>query len=357
MRNFTVGPVHSPECVLEVAGQDAPYFRTDEFSAQAKEAERLFLEFAGAPEGSRAVFLTGSGTAGMDALAMNLLGPGDKALVVDGGAFGHRWAQICEVHGIPHERIGLRPGESLKAGHLAPFTGKGFTAFLVNMHETSTGVLYDMPLIADFCRREGLFLLVDAISAFLADPFDMAALGAGAMVAGSQKALACMPGMALLALSPTALERVAAARPPSLYFDLKEALKDGERGQTPFTPAVSTFLQIHARLKQIAAAGGPASEIRRTAALAADFRSRIAGLPLEQLPETPSNAVTALRVANGAARAIFAALKDEWGMWICPNGGELADHVFRVGHIGALTEGDNEVLASALRELHERGMF
>ena len=357
MRNFTVGPVHSPECVLEVAGKDAPYFRTGEFSAAAKEAERLFLEFAGAPVGSRAVFLTGSGTAGMEALAMNLLGAGDKVLVVDGGSFGHRWAQICTVHGIPHERIVLRPGEALKEAHLEPYAGCGFTAFLVNMHETSTGVLYDMPLIAGFCRREGLFLVVDAISAFLADPFDMTELGAGAMVAGSQKALACMPGMALLALSPTALKRVAAARPPSLYFDLKEALKDGERGQTPFTPAVSTILQIHARLKQIAASGGPTAEVSRTAALAADFRARIAGLPLTQLSESPSNAVTALRVANGSARTIFAALKDEWGMWICPNGGELADHVFRVGHIGALTAEDNAVLASALQELHKRGLF
>ena len=357
MRNFTVGPVHSPECVLEVAGRDAPYFRTDEFSASAKEAERLFLAFAGAPAGSRAVFLTGSGTAGMEALAMNLLRTGDMALVVDGGSFGHRWAQICEVHGVPHERVALRPGEALKAQHLVPFAGRGFTAFLVNMHETSTGVLYDMDMIADFCRREGLFLIVDAISAFLADSFDMTALGAGAMVAGSQKALACMPGMSLLALSPAALERIAAAHPQSLYFDLKEALKNGERGQTPFTPAVSTFLQIHARLKQIAASGGPASEMRRTAALAADFRARISGLPLKQLPETPSNAVTALRVSNGSARAIFSMLKDEWNMWICPNGGELADHVFRVGHIGALTTDDNAALAAALRELHSRGVY
>lgn len=357
MKNFTVGPVHSPACVLEVAGCDAPYFRTDAFSATVKEAERLFLAFAGAPEGSRAVFLTGSGTAGMEALAMNLLGPHDKALVVDGGSFGHRWARICEIHGVPHERVALRPGEALKNHHLVPFAGRGFTAFLVNMHETSTGVLYDMDMIADFCRREGMFLIVDAISAFLADPFDMESLGAGAMVAGSQKALACMPGMALLALSPVALERIARMRPQSLYFDLKEALKDGERGQTPFTPAVSTFLQIHARLKQIAADGGPAAEVWRTSALAADFRARIAGLPLELVAESPSNAVTALRVANGSARAIFAALKDEWETWICPNGGDLADHVFRVGHIGALTIDDNAALAEALAELHRRGVF
>lgn len=357
MLNFTVGPVQSPPCVHEIGARDVPYFRTPEFSAVLLEAERLALSFAGAPAGSRAVFLTGSGTAGMEAAVMNLLTPRDKAIVVNGGSFGRRFSQICGIHGVPREEIRLEPGKALRPGHLAPLAGRGFTALLVNMHETSTGVLYDMPMIADFCRREGLFLLVDAISAFLADPFDMAALGAGAMVAGSQKAMACPPGVSLLALAPAALDRIARNDPKSLYFDLKAALKDGERGQTPFTPAVGTLLQIHARLREIAAAGGAASEIRRTAALAADFRARIAGLPLDPLSESPSNAVTALRVRNRSARAVFAALKDRFGIWICPNGGDLADDVFRVGHLGALSAEDNAALVSALRELQAEGLF
>ncbi len=357
MINFTVGPVPSPSCVHEIGAQDVPYFRTPEFSRLMKDSERLFLSFAKAPAGSRAVFLTGSGTAGMEASVMNLLGKRDRAVVVDGGSFGHRFEQLCCIHDVPHETIRLRTGESLKASHLEPFAGRGFTAFVVNVHETSTGVLYDMPMIGDFCRREGLFLLADAISSFLADPLDMAALGVGAMIAGSQKALACPPGIALLALSPAALARVAESEPKSLYFDLKLALKDAERGQTPFTPAVGTLLQLHARLREIEAAGGADSETDRTAALAADFRAKIAGLPLDFLPEAPSNAVTALRMRRGDAREVFAALKDEYGMWICPNGGDLAASVFRVGHIGAHTVADNDALVAALRELGARGIL
>ena len=137
-----------------------------------------------------------------------------------------------------------------------------------------------------------------------------------------------------------------------MYFDLADALKNGERGQTPFTPAVGTLLQINERLRAIAAAGGARAELERAADLAADFRRRIQGMPFELLSESPANGVTALRVAPGiSAKEIFARMKDEHGIWICPNGGELAESVFRVGHMGALTPADNETLASALAEV------
>lgn len=349
MKNFAVGPVEEFGETLAIGGERTPYFRTEEFSAVMLENERLVLEFAGADAGARAVFLTGSGTAGMEAAVLNVLGEGDRVLVVDGGSFGARFCRICGVHGILHDAIRLAAGRQIREKDLAPFDGKGYTALLVNKHETSTGVLYDMDLLADFCRRNGMLLVVDNISSFLADEFDMAALGADVMIAGSQKALACAPGVSVLVLGPRALERVERNRPKTFYLDLKAALADGARGQTPFTPAVGILRQIHARLESIAAAGGAASEIRRTARLATHFRSGIRGLPLESFSESPSNAVTALHPTNGiSAYDVFLELKNHHGLWICPNGGELKDAVFRVGHMGALTTADNEALLAAL---------
>lgn len=78
-----------------------------------------------------------------------------------------RFAKICEIHEVPHEEIQLESGRALRSEDLAPYEGKGFTGFLVNVHETSTGVLYDMELISDFCRRNQLILAVDAVSSFL----------------------------------------------------------------------------------------------------------------------------------------------------------------------------------------------
>lgn len=137
-----------------------------------------------------------------------------------------------------------------------------------------------------------------------------------------------------------------------MYFDLQDALANQTRGQTPFTPAVGTLLQIHARLCQIMADGGAAREISRCANMAAYFRNKIFGLPLEVVSESMSNAVTPLHPTNGmSAYDIFLKLKDEYGIWICPNGGDLKDEVFRVGHIGALTTKDVDALVSALKEV------
>ena len=358
MLNFTVGPVQSREAVHAIGAEDVPYFRTTEFSEVMLENERLMLRFTAAPEGSRVVFITGSGTASMEAVIMNLLTPQDRALVVNGGSFGARFCKICEVHDVPHDEIQLETGKRLCEEDLAAkvacgdVDGKGHTAFLVNKHETSTGVHYDMQLISEYCKAHGLLLIVDNISSFLCDEFNMTELGADVMITGSQKALACPPGVSIIVLSPRALERVAKNNPKCMYFDLKDALKNQERGQTPFTPAVQILLQVNARLKEIEATGGVAAEVAKARGMAEYFRNKIKDLPLEIVSESLSNAVTPLHPTNGmSAYDIFLKLKDEHGIWVCPNGGELKDKIFRVGHMGCLTTSDYDTLVKALKEV------
>ena len=356
MLNFTVGPVMSSDEVREIGSEQVPYFRTPEFSNIMLENENLMKKFAGAGKDARTVFLTASGTGSMEAAVINLFTERDRLLVVNGGSFGRRFVDICRIHGIPYEEISLGFGEDLTAGHLRDYEGKGFTGFLVNVHETSTGVHYNMELIADFCLRNSIFLVVDAISSFLADYFNMEEYGAQVMITGSQKALACPPGISIMVLSAEAVKRIESNNVKSLYFDLKSALKNGERGQTPFTPAVGILRQINKRLRMIDEAGGEAVEIRRVAALAADFREKIKHLPLEHITSSPSNAVTSLKVREGiSADALFHKIKDEYGIWICPNGGELKHKVFRVGHIGALSKADNTTLVNCFKELEKKG--
>ena len=357
MINFTVGPVQSTEAVRAIGAEQIPYFRTAEFSELMFENEALVKKFAKASDDSRVVFITGSGSAGMETAIMNTLTPKDKAIVVNGGSFGERFVELLTLHEIPFTEIKLKSGKALKPEHLAGLDGQGYTTFLVNKHETSTGVHYDINLISEFCKRNGLFMIVDCISTFLADPFDMEALGADIMITGSQKALACPPGIAVMALSPRALERIDNTKCKCQYFDLKLALKNGERGQTPWTPAVGILRQINIRLKEIDANGGVEGEIARTAALANYFREQIKDLPFEIISESLSNAVTPLHPTTASAFDIFLKIKDDYGMWICPNGGELKDMVFRVGHIGALTKADYDQLVAAFIDLQKKGFI
>lgn len=352
--NFTVGPVMSDEAVRGIGAEQVPYFRTPEFSEVMLQSERLMLQFAHAPEDSRVAFMTGSGTASMEAVVMNVLTARDRAIVVNGGSFGQRFVEQCGIHGVPYTEIHLDFCQPLTEAHLAPLAGGGYTALLVNMGETSTGVLYDMALISRFCRENGLLLVVDAISTFLADDFDMAALGADVMITGSQKALACPPGISIVVLSPRALARVEENPTRCMYLDLKDALKNGERGQTPFTPAVGTLLQVNRRLRDIEAHGGVAAETRRIAELAADFRQKVRQLPFQMASPSPQNGVTSLRTEGCSAYDIFTVLKDEYRIWVCPNGGELRDRIFRVGHLGALTKEDNTTLVEAMTEVLKR---
>lgn len=357
MLNFTVGPVMSDEEVRKIGGEQVPYFRTPEFSAVMLENEKLMKKFAKAGEDARVVFITGSGTASMEAAVMNVFDETDKVLVVNGGSFGHRFVELCQIHDVPYEEITLETGKALTKEQLDAYDGKGFTGFLVNVHETSTGVHYDINMISEFCKKNGIFLVVDAISSFLADEFDMAELGVQVMITGSQKALACPPGVSVIVLSDEAVQRVESRNVKCMYLNLKSALKNGERGQTPFTPAVGTLRQINARLKEIEAAGGVESETQKIAALAQDFREKIKDLPFEIVSNSMSNAVTPLHPLNVSAYQVFTTLKDEYGIWVCPNGGELADKIFRVGHIGALTKEDNTTLVNALRDMQKRGLL
>lgn len=355
MINFTVGPVQSPNNVREIASKNVPYFRTQEFSKIMLENETMMLEFSHAPIGSRAVFMTCSGTGSMEASIINTLTKNDKVLVINGGSFGERFVELLTLHEIPFKQIVPKRGNDIRDEDLLPYENKGYTSFLVNVHETSTGVHYNMNRISNFCKRNHLFLIVDAISSFLADEFDMEESGADIMITGSQKALACHPGVSIIVLSNSALERIQKNNPRCMYFDLKLALKNQERGQTPFTPAVSTLLQIHARLSEIKKNGGVYNEIKKTHALAQYFRERIKGLPLEITSASLSNAVTPLHPFNVSAYSVFLVLKDEYGIWVCPNGGELRDIIFRVGHIGNIHKEDYDILVAALTDMKAKG--
>ena len=357
MLNFTVGPVMCSDDVRAIGGEQVPYFRTAEFSALMLENEQLMLKFAKAPEGSKAVFMTNSSTGSMEAAVMNCFTDKDKVLVIDGGSFGHRFVELCEIHDVPHTVLKLNHGQKLTKERLYEYDDQGFTGLLVNIDETSTGILYDSEMIGEFCKKNHIFYVCDCVSAFLADSFDMAHCGADVMITGSQKVLAFPPGISIIILAPRAVERVKGARVKSMYFDLADALKNMERGQTPFTPAVGILRQINARLKEIEAAGGADAEVARVAAQAADFREKIKDLPFTLVSEAPANGVTSVHPLNADAFQIFLTLKDEYGIWICPNGGDMAHTVFRVGHIGHLTHEDNTTLINALKDMQKRGLI
>ena len=356
MINFTVGPVQMSKKIRDIGQREIPYFRTEEFSKIMKENEKMICSLAEADDKSKALFLTGSGTSGMEATILNCFSKEDKVLIINGGSFGQRFVDICKVLDIPFYEIKLNYGEILTEQELEKYSDKGISGLLVNAHETSTGILYDMKMISKFCKKNNIFFVVDSISSFIADELSFLNLGIDVMIIGSQKALALPPGLAILILSEKAITRIKNNKVNSLYFDLKIALKDNQNGQTPFTPAVSILLQLHERLKDILEEGIKA-ERAKIKELKLDFINRIKNLPLKIFSKNASNAMTAIETKNVSAYSIFLILKDKYNIWVCPNGGELKEKIFRVGHIGHLSISDNDKLIEALNDINKRGLL
>ncbi len=347
-RLLVPGPVEIPEEIRRVGAERLPYMRTAEFSAitfEVVDGLRRVVDTVG-----DVVLLTASGTAAMEAAVLALFRPGERVLVVVGGTFGRRFVEICRIHGVPHDAIELEPGRDLDLAELSDrVRGGTYAGVLVNAHETSTGALYDVEGMGNILRDTPTLLVVDAIGTVCADPYRMDAWGVDATVFSTQKGLALPPGMAFVALSPRARERALSAPRRSLYLHLADYLKDGERGQTPYTVAVGLVLQLRERLRRLLATGVEA-EVAATRRRALRFRQGVEGLPVTILPERPSSALTALRLQTQSITApeVVRRLWKEFGLVVAPNPQPLRDRVFRVAHLGAQTDDDVESAILAL---------
>ena len=347
MKLFTVGPVMMYPETLRIEGSQQPYFRTPEFSKVMKDIEGWFLQSVHAPRGSEFIALTSSGTGAMDATVSNLLTKNDKVLVINGGSFGARFSHICDHYSIPHEDYVIPFLHAFEKEEFERYDGQGFTALLVNACDTSTGQKYDLDYLGEFCQRNNMLFIVDAVSAYLADPINMEKQNIDAILTASQKALALAPGVALVALSSKAIDRLGRG-PRAYYFDFKDYIDNQRRGQPPFTSAVGTMLALHQRLECIDRQGIDVVNAEH-AERAAHFRDLIKDLPLG-LPEIPlSNSCTPILFPGENATAVYDALREKYDITLTPSGGDWKDKQLRVGHLGNLTLGDYDDLVLKLR--------
>lgn len=352
MKLFTAGPVEMFPETLEIAGKQLPYFRTPEFSKIMLENKEMFLESIYASAETEVVFLTASGTAAMEASVINCFTKEEKLLVINGGSFGARFGEICAVHQIPYDELYLSFGEILTKDKLEAFAGRKYTGLLVNLHETSTGQLYDIKMLSAFCRENNIYLVVDGIGAYGADEIDFDKYGIDVLIVSSQKALALSPGLAMIAVSRRIYKnKVMMISSGSFYLDFKTHINNLTRGQTPFTPAVGILLELHERLGQIRKTGILQVQ-HEMHELAVYFRELLKEKGF-LLPEYPlSNALTPV-VLSPYARVMYDRLKEEYDLIVTPGGGEMADKLIRIGHFGCMKKEDYEVLLSAMERIWE----
>ncbi len=347
---FTPGPVKMSQEIMDIGAKQTPYFRNCEFSEVTFACEKGLLEMVNAPKGSKVIFLTASGTAGMESVVMNLLSKDDNALVVNGGGFGGRFVEICKTHDVTHRDFKVANTNLSDIEALAP--QEDYSALIVNAHETSVGHLYDLNAMGAYAQKNNMLYIVDAISMLVTDKLDMQESNIDVVIASSQKGLALPPGLTMVILNPKALEKVQEIK--SLYFNFKDYLSNGERGQTPYTPAVTIMLQLEARLAQIKRLGGVERSIANAKAMSEYFRQSIKGLPLKAYTPYMPNAMTTLTPTDGkSAMDIVNGLEEAYKVMVCPNGGELREVIFRVSHMGEMTKEYTDVLIDSLYDYYK----
>ncbi len=341
---FTPGPVKMADDILTIGAKQTPYFRNYEFSKIIFECEKNLLKIVNAPDNSRVLFFTASGTAGMEATVQNLLSCDDETLVINGGGFGQRFVDICNLHKINNINYKVENNNLSDISNLEKY--KNIDAILINAHETSIGLLYNLSSVGDFCKRNNILNIVDGISMFVTDELDMKKFNIDALILSSQKGLALPPGISMIVLTPNTISKL--QPPTSIYFDFQSYLDDGLRGQTPFTPAVTILLQLHERLKQIIE-NGIKNEVSKAQKIANYFRKSVEPLPLQLYNEYMPNAMTTLTPSDSKqASTIVNDLDKIYNIIVTPNGGELKDKIFRVSHMGAMTKEYTDILIDAL---------
>jgi aspartate aminotransferase-like enzyme len=301
------------------------------------------------------LIFTSSGTGAMEGAVSNLLSKGDKALVVRGGKFGERWGEICKAYGIEFIPIDVDWGKAVdpKQVQKALDSNPSIRAVYTQASETSTGAKHPIREMAEIVKKyEETVIVVDAITGIGVFNIPMDEWGIDVLISGSQKALMLPPGLAFAALSDKAWKFVERSNLPKYYFGFKKGLKSAQKNQNSFTPAISLFVGLRESLNLIRKEGLEAV-FRRHEKLAEATRAAVKALGLElYAPDSPSNALTAVKVPEGIPGGKLKSLFfEKFGITVAGGQDQAKGKIIRIAHLGYYERLDMVMVISALEML------
>ncbi len=350
---FSPGPTMLPPEVLLKMAEPIMHHREPAF-------EKIFAEIR---EGLKYLFqtknevlvFTSSGTGAMEGAVSNILSRGDKALVIRGGKFGERWGEICKAYGIEFIPIDVEWGKAVEPESIrkALESDPAIRAVYSQASETSTGVRHPIREIAEIVKRyEDKVLVVDAITGIGVFDIPTDEWGIDVVVSGSQKALMLPPGLAFAALSEKAWKLVERSNLPKYYFDFKKELKSTKKNQSSYTPAISLFVGLRESLNMIRKEGLEAL-FRRHEKLARATREAVKALGLGlYAPDSPSNAVTAVKIPEGIdGERLKDLFFERFGITVAEGQDRAKGKIIRIAHLGYYGRLDMVMVISALEML------
>ena len=349
------GPTPLPERVVRSMNRPMIDHRGPEFAAILGEvtagARRVFKT------NHDLVLLTCSGTGGLESAVANLVSPGDEVVVALCGNFGERFAALASAYGADVVRLEFEWGQPVDPDDLAKVLERHPKAgvVLLTHNETSTGLTNPLRELARVGRDAGRIVVVDGVSSISSIDIETDAWGIDVAVSGSQKGWMAPPGIALVSISERAWARQAKARSPRFYFDWKEAKTWADKGMTPFTPAINVAFALQEGLHMLEEEGlANVYERHRRLARATQAGLEALGFTLFAREGYRSNTVTSALPPGGVDVAALRKLLDtRYGVVIAGGQGKMTGKMIRVGHLGAVAEGDVVQVIWALEQALE----
>ena len=287
--------------------------------------------------------LPAPGTAGMEAALMNLLEPGDRAVIAVNGVFGGRMVDMAGRAGAEVVRVDAPWGEPVDVAAVEAALASEPAKVLAFVHaETSTGVRSDAAALCALARRHGALSIVDCVTSLGGVPVDAAAWDADVLYSGTQKCLSAPPGLSPVAFSRRALEAVAARTTPVrnwlLDVSLLMAYWGGEGGRTyHHTAPINALYGLHESLVALFEEGQQAVFVRHARmheALVAGLEAL--GLQMLVAPEHRLPQLNTVRIPEGVDEAaVRARMLEHWDLEIGAGLGPLKGQVWRIGLMGA----------------------
>ncbi|MCM8831112.1 MAG: alanine--glyoxylate aminotransferase family protein [Candidatus Omnitrophica bacterium] len=337
---LTPGPSPVPSVIREAISQEIIHHRTDEFIQILQEVN----------EGLKYIFCTknpvitfaSSGTGAMEASVSNFFSHNEKVVVVVGGKFGERWLEIVKVFGLQPIVMQVEAGFAPSVNELKKIlqNNPGVKGLFTTLTETSTATVFDIKSIAELTKDKEILLIVDAISGLIQDPLLTDEWGVDVVVCASQKGFMLPPGLSFICLNEKAKRFLQNSKLPKYYFDLKKALKAYQKNDTPFTPSVSLIMGLKKSI-EIIKNEGLEKLWNKYKKMSLATQAAAKALGLEVFSKNPSSSVTAIVSPAGLnSKDIVKKLRKEYGISIAAGQGELEQKIFRIAHMGWISEQD-----------------
>jgi aspartate aminotransferase-like enzyme len=344
------GPTPVPIDILLEGAKDTIHHRTPQF-------KKIFEE---AVKGTKEVFrtenelfiLASSGTGAMEMAVTNIVNPGEKVLVFSVGKFGERWTEIAKVFGANVVLVEREYGDFYSPEMVKEAIEKNpdAVAVLTTLSETSTGAVMDIEGISRVVKAAGKLIAVDCISGMVAEPLETDKWGLDIVVSGSQKGFMLPPGLAYISLSKAAIEKAQTTKSTSFYFNLKKYLKD----PLPWTPAVNLIYQQRAAVDMLLKEGME-NVWARHAVMGKATREAVKAMGLELFSKRPGNVLTSVKVPEGVdGGKIVSIMRDEYGVTIAGGQGSMKGNIFRIAHLGYMSDFDVVTALTALEKVLRR---